>query len=133
MTQFPEWWFSTLASGGSMTIVSKEWKDFQLAGFHTFSWNGEYYQVTGKSTGGGVYNITAKKRTYEAVVAQSDPYMVKLIESEDSKLLDAIEVLVDKMTETFYATNDDSAKISIASFTMGQVGGLLMRRNKSNG
>lgn len=48
----------------------------------------------------------------------------------DSDLLDAIEVLAQAATDSFYATTSNEDKRMIASFYMGQISGLLMQRKK---
>jgi len=50
--------------------------------------------------------------------------------ASDKEILDEIEKIVDTFTASFYATDNDETKRSIASFSLGLIGGTLMRRGK---
>ncbi len=52
---------------------------------------------------------------------------------DDTEIVDNIEKIIDKFQQDFYAASNDDAKRTEASFYMGLVAGILMRRKTTDG
>ena len=50
--------------------------------------------------------------------------------ASDKEILDEIEKIVDTFTASFYATDSEESKRTIASWSLGLIAGTLMKRNK---